>query len=211
MTCAALVNDFVKVQVPAGADGQIDRAARRLGLIAAAGEIADHGFGVDALARGRGDRDAAGLGRWRNGSTGAAGPNRPKLRQAIAQVRHFIEAHGEARFDSLDDADARAGSKSSGLAQGRGRGSPLADLAGSLEIGRLRRPRREIVARTSERGAACWRRSDDGYQKVEKISRNVRSAFMSRHAAHFRRGRGMKAGHARAPSPDHAGGTRWRI
>src|SRR5208283_6016585 len=36
----ALIGDFVAVNVATGADGQIDRAAQRLGLIAAAGELA---------------------------------------------------------------------------------------------------------------------------------------------------------------------------
>jgi putative DNA primase/helicase len=35
-----MVEDFVKAEVPCGADGQIIRAAQRFGLIAAAGELA---------------------------------------------------------------------------------------------------------------------------------------------------------------------------
>jgi hypothetical protein len=51
----SMVEDFVKAEVPQGADGQIMRAAQRFGLIAAAGELATR-LGVTGLARRRGAR-----------------------------------------------------------------------------------------------------------------------------------------------------------
>jgi putative DNA primase/helicase len=110
-----LVNDFVKVQVPAGADGQIDRAARRLGLVAAAGELAAQ-FGLAPWREGKATEAAAwALAQW---IEGRGGTEPAETSQSIAQVRHFIEAHGEARFDSLDDADARPVNNRAGWRKG---------------------------------------------------------------------------------------------
>jgi putative DNA primase/helicase len=100
----AFIASFVKVHVPAGADGQIDRAAHRLALIAAAGEFATK-FGLTAWREGEASESAAwALARLikERGGTEPA-----EVSQAIAAVRLFIEAHGEARFDSLDDTGAR--------------------------------------------------------------------------------------------------------
>src|SRR5208283_4492546 len=86
-----LVGEFLSAHVPAGADGQVDRAGQRLGLIAAAGELAV----------------SLGLTPWREGEATAAaaraleqwicqrgGTEDAEARQGIVQVRRFVEAHG---------------------------------------------------------------------------------------------------------------------
>ena len=96
-----MVGDFVSAHVPPGADGQVDRAAQRFGLIAAAGELATT-LGVTPWREGEASAAAAwALAQW----IGQRGGTEPaEARQAIEQVRRFIEAHGEYRFDPLDDA-----------------------------------------------------------------------------------------------------------
>ena len=87
-----LVGEFVSAHVPAGADGQVDRAAQRLGLIAAAGELATL-LGVTPWREGEASAAAAwALEQW----IGQRGGTEPaEARQAVEQVRRFIEAHGE--------------------------------------------------------------------------------------------------------------------
>jgi uncharacterized protein (DUF927 family) len=98
----SFVNGFVAAEVPACADGQVDRAAQRLGIIAAAGEFAT-AFGLTGWREGEAREAAAWtLKRWIDAR---GGTDPAEVRQAIETVRHFIEAHGEARFDRLYDYD----------------------------------------------------------------------------------------------------------
>jgi putative DNA primase/helicase len=100
----ASVSEFVANHVPDGADGQIERAAQRFGLIATAGELATV-LGVTPWSAGHvTDAAAWALGQWiaMRGGTASA-----ETRQAIEQVRHALEQHGESRFEPLDEADAR--------------------------------------------------------------------------------------------------------
>jgi uncharacterized protein (DUF927 family) len=111
-----LVDQFVRVTIPATADGQVERAAQRFGLISAAGELATR-FGIVPWSAGAA-RDAAAwaLARWielRGGTESA------EARHAIECVRLFIEQHGEARFAS-DDADARPVASRAGYRRGSG-------------------------------------------------------------------------------------------
>jgi hypothetical protein len=114
----SMVADFVAAEVPPGADGQIDRAAQHLGLIMAAGELAS-AFGLTGWRSGEA-RDAAAwaLKEWikARGGTEAA-----EVRQAIKQVRLMIEAHGESRFQSLDDLDTKPVPNRLGWCKGAGR------------------------------------------------------------------------------------------
>src|SRR5262249_54443304 len=99
-----LIENFLKATVPARADGQVERAAQRLGLIFAAGELATS-FGIVPWAEGAAREAAAwALARWielRGGTEPA------EARQAVETVRLFIEQHGEARFSGIDEGDAR--------------------------------------------------------------------------------------------------------
>jgi uncharacterized protein (DUF927 family) len=98
-TVRAMVGEFVAAEIPAGSDGQIGRAAERLGLIAAAGELAT-ALGVTPWPPGAAMAAAAwALARW---IEGRGGTEPAEVRQAIEAARLAIEQHGESRFEPLD-------------------------------------------------------------------------------------------------------------
>ena len=102
---SATIADFVATHVPIGADGQVMRAARRFGLVAAAGEL---GIALGILPWPRREAfDAAAVMflAWveRRGGVGAA-----EDRNILAQVRAFFEAHGETRFSPSNEEDTNA-------------------------------------------------------------------------------------------------------
>ena len=74
-TARNMIAAFIETAAPAGSDGQIDRAAQRLGLIAAAGELAT---ALEIVPWRAGEARDAALWLSRNGSTGAAARNRPR-------------------------------------------------------------------------------------------------------------------------------------
>jgi uncharacterized protein (DUF927 family) len=79
---------FVKTYAPAWADGQVKRAARHLGLIAAAGELAIK-YGIAPWDKGEATAAAAwALKRW---IASRGGLESGETYQAIAQVRLYIE------------------------------------------------------------------------------------------------------------------------
>ncbi len=84
-------------------EGQTERAAQRLGLIAAAGEAAT-AYGLTGWPTGAA-RDAAleALGLWLDGR-GGAGP--AEAHDAIARTRAFLVAHGSSRFEAVGEAAA---------------------------------------------------------------------------------------------------------
>ena len=161
----SLVKDFVLTEVPPGADGQVDRAAQRLALIAVAGELAT----------------ALGLTGWRRGEARAAaswaltqwieargGLEPAEARQVIAQLRLFVEANGEARFDNLDDPAAKPVPNRAGWREGRGEDRRwLIPPESWKEIFAGLDPK--FAARVlAERGMI--ERAADGYQPVRKIA-----------------------------------------
>ena len=92
------IESFQK-NAPKDADGQVLRVLERFGLVAAAGELAIQ-FNVVPWQKGT----AIGAAKvcfdaW-FADRGGAGAGEDMA--AIAQVRHFIEKHGEARFESLN-------------------------------------------------------------------------------------------------------------
>ena len=100
----AMAADFVKAECPTGADGQVERVAHRLGLIAAAGEIAI-AVGVAPWRAGEVRNAAAWALRAWLANRGGAEP--AEVRQAIQQVRLYIEQHGDSRFDPLERRTSR--------------------------------------------------------------------------------------------------------
>lgn len=113
----ALVADFAAAHVPPDADGQVIRAAERLALIAAAGELATS-FGLTGWRKGEARDGAAwALKQW---IQGRGGLEPAEVRQAIEQVRLMIQAHGESRFQSLDDTDAKPVANRLGWRKGTG-------------------------------------------------------------------------------------------
>jgi putative DNA primase/helicase len=111
------VAKFVTSTVPNGADGQIDRAAQRFGLIATAGEFAT-ALGVTPWEKGEAHEAAAwALDQW---ITQRGGTEPAEIRQAVEQVRLFIEQHGESRFAAPDGDDARPVNNRAGWRKGSG-------------------------------------------------------------------------------------------
>ena len=113
----ALLSDFVRATVPRIADGQVERAAQRFGLIAVAGELAARFEIVPWRANAARNAAAWALDRWveyRGGTEPA------EVRQAIESVRLFIEQHGDARFTPVDDPDARPVPNRAGYRKGAG-------------------------------------------------------------------------------------------
>jgi putative DNA primase/helicase len=159
-----LVGEFVSAHVPAGVDGQVDRAAHRIGLIAAAGELAIS-FGVTPWREGEAMAAAWALEQWisQRGGTEPA-----EARQAVEQVRRFIEAHGEYRFEPLDNGGARDVPNRAGWRKDEGADREWlippetwrAEICAGLDP--------KAVARTLSE-AGILRRSDDGFQQVRKI------------------------------------------
>ncbi len=93
--------------LPAGADGQVQRAAGRFALIATAGELAT-AFGVLPWPKWEATRAAAAcFNAWIEGR-GGKGP--AEVAAGIARVRGFLEAHGMSRFQAVwsdDEAETR--------------------------------------------------------------------------------------------------------
>jgi putative DNA primase/helicase len=98
------VESFVAEHAPASADGQVTRAARRFALVAAAGELAVR-LGILPWPQGEAERGAAAC--FADWIDGRGGIEPAETREGIAQVRRFLEQHGEARFSSFDTEDGR--------------------------------------------------------------------------------------------------------
>lgn len=94
-----LARDFADENLSETADGQARRVCARFALIAAGGELAS-AFGLTGWSHGEAIQAAQTcFAAWldRRGGSGSQ-----EQAQAIAQVRHFLESHGEARFVDLD-------------------------------------------------------------------------------------------------------------
>lgn len=161
----AMVADFTASTVPSRSDGQVDRAAQRLGLIAAAGELAT-AMGLVPWGKGEARGAAAwALAQW---IEGRGGTEPAEARQAVEQVRLFIEQHGESRFDPLGDPDARSVNNRAGWRKGSGpdREWLVPPEVWKSEICNGLDP--TMVAKVlAERGMLL--RGGDGFQPVRKI------------------------------------------
>jgi putative DNA primase/helicase len=168
------VGEFVSAYVPAGADGQVDRAAQRLGLIATAGELAT----------------LLGVTPWREGEVAVAagwaleqwisqrgGTEPAEARQAVEQVRRFIEAHGDSRFDPLDNPEAKPSPNRAGWRKGEGldREWLIPSETWRNEICAGLDPK--FVARTLG-DAGILRRASDGFQQVRRIGGTLKRVFV---------------------------------
>lgn len=99
---SGLCMEFVKKHCPHGADGQVKRVCRRFGLVAAAGELASM-FGV--LPWPNWEAWNAALACFKSWLDGREGLEPAEVRESIAQVRAFIEAHGASRFEAWEGED----------------------------------------------------------------------------------------------------------
>jgi uncharacterized protein (DUF927 family) len=161
----ALVSDFVKAECPAGADGQVERVAHRLGLVAVAGELAITTSVVPWRAGEARQAAAWALKAW---LSYRGGTEPAEVLQAIQQVRLFIELHGDSRFDPLENPEAKPSPNRAGWRKGEGEGREWlvppetwkTEICAGLDAG--------FVARTlAERGLI--ERASDGFQPVRKI------------------------------------------
>jgi uncharacterized protein (DUF927 family)/phage/plasmid primase-like uncharacterized protein len=96
------LRQFVTEAVPADAEGQVLRVARRFALVAVAGELATH-YGLTGWQDGEASRGARRCFTAWLESFGGAG-NREE-RAIRSQVRAFFEAHGSSRFESMTASD----------------------------------------------------------------------------------------------------------
>jgi uncharacterized protein (DUF927 family) len=95
---------FTSNRIRGDASGQVHRAGRRFGLIAAAGELAVT-LGIVPWEEGAPTHAAyACFESWLE-HRGGNDANQEES-QAIERVRRFLEQHGESRFTSWDDAQA---------------------------------------------------------------------------------------------------------
>jgi uncharacterized protein (DUF927 family) len=103
---------FIDTVAPAGAEGQVLRVAGRLGLVAAGGELAA-AFGVTGWPEGT--ALAAVERRFREWLEARGGAGAAEDRQALRQVRRFVELHGMARFEpAWDNQEEKAEAERSG-------------------------------------------------------------------------------------------------
>jgi putative DNA primase/helicase len=113
----AMVGGFVRDECPAGADGQVERVAHRLGLFAAAGELATV-FDLTGWREGEArEATAWALKAWL-GNRGGVEP--AEVRAVIGQVQLYFEQYGDSRFDLLDNPDARPSPNRAGWRKGEG-------------------------------------------------------------------------------------------
>jgi putative DNA primase/helicase len=96
------IDHFVTNNVEANASGQVERAAKRFGLIATAGELATE-FGITGWLPGTATTAATtAFKKWVE-VRGGDGKEPAEDRAAIRQVTELIVRYGESRFDELDE------------------------------------------------------------------------------------------------------------
>ena len=170
----AAVEAFVDRHVTANSDGQVRRAAQRLGLIGAAGEMAA-GWGIVPWAPGEAFAAAeAALASWVEGRGGTEGA---EVREAVSRVRLFIETHGDSRFEPVEKSqDFRPVTNRAGWRKGAGSERVWlvpaetwkAEICSGLDAG--------LVARVlADRG--MLERGNDGLQRVHKIEGRSQRAY----------------------------------
>jgi putative DNA primase/helicase len=94
---------FVQAVVPDDAGGQAARVARRFGVIAAAGELASY-YGLTGWPAGEAIAGAKkAFASWLS----ARGEGNQEERRLFAQVRAFVQAYGESRFDGVSGDGGR--------------------------------------------------------------------------------------------------------
>lgn len=93
-------DNIANVLAPPESDGQVRRVAQRFALIAAAGELATE-WGLTGWPDGEAEHAAERCFRAWLASRGTAGAAEPAA--ILAQLRRFLEAHGESRFAPWDE------------------------------------------------------------------------------------------------------------
>jgi len=101
------IDHFVRSNVEDHVSGQVERAAKRFGLIAIAGELATE-FGITGWPAGTATAAAAAAFKKWIEVRGGDGKEPAEDRAAIRQVTELIVRYGESRFDELDDHGFKA-------------------------------------------------------------------------------------------------------
>lgn len=102
-----VIKAFIARTVPAGADGQVRRAATRFALVAAAGELAI-AAGILPWPAGEAEKAAAACFKaWLGARAGGKGAAEDA--EAVAMVRRFLIAHGASRFEEIGQHDEAGG------------------------------------------------------------------------------------------------------
>lgn len=100
---------FTNNYVPVGSCGQVLRVGKRFALLAAVGELATR---LGILPWPEGEAISATRTCFQAWIEGRGGVSNLEADQAIAQVRRFLETHGESRFTAWDEIhDTNAGSR----------------------------------------------------------------------------------------------------
>jgi putative DNA primase/helicase len=169
-----MVADFVAHECPSGADGQCERAARRLGLVMAAGELATS-LGITSWQA----DEARGAAAWalKQWMSMRGGSEPAEARQAVRQVRLFIEQFGESRFDPLDQPDAKPSLNRAGWRKGQGEEQEwlIPPEIWRTEICEGLNPT-VVVRALSDRG--MLEKAKDGFQPVRKIEGANRRVYV---------------------------------
>jgi putative DNA primase/helicase len=97
------IDHFVTRNVAPNASGQVERSAKRFGLIATAGELATE-FGITGWFSGTASAAAASAFKKWSEVRGGDGKEPAEDRAAIRQVTELIVRYGESRFDELDES-----------------------------------------------------------------------------------------------------------
>jgi uncharacterized protein (DUF927 family) len=92
------IRRFVAEVAPKGATGQTERVARRFGLVAVAGEIATR-YGLTGWEKGESSTAASKC--FASWLDLFGGTDNREERALLTQVRAFLEAHGQSRFQDL--------------------------------------------------------------------------------------------------------------
>jgi uncharacterized protein (DUF927 family) len=163
-----VIEAFTCDHVPDDVSGQVQRAARRFALVAAAGELAI-GAGILPWPPGEAERAAAAcFAAWRDGRQ--AGSGRAEDAAAIAAVRRFLIAHASSRFETIGPDDEASGERIVNRAGWRKRD---ADGWGYIIPGEVWRG--EVVAGLDPEAAArACRRAGFLVPQSEAEPRNVR-------------------------------------
>ncbi len=169
-----LVERFIQAFVPADADGQVKRAAQRLGLAAAAGELAIE-WGIAPWPTGESFEAAAkAFAAW---IAGRGGSGAAETSEAITAVRHFIEAHGDSRFQSLTAQDDRIVHNLAGYRKGTGKTKVwlFQDEVWKNEVCEGRD--HVAVARTLAEAGMLDKNSDGNLRKVTRMGDQLRRFY----------------------------------
>lgn len=107
------VRQFIKETAPMDATGQVERVARRFGLVAVAGELATHA-GLTSWEQGEAEQAAKKcFAAWLESFGGAAGYR--EERALLAKVKKFFELHGESRFEDISSTHQQRGINRAGF------------------------------------------------------------------------------------------------